>query len=248
MSEKRCFSNCIIDSDLFLDMPVKAQLLYFHLGMHTDNEGFVSSPRKIQRIVGCCDEDMEVLVSNGYVIPFESGVIVITHFNVHNSLRKDRQKTVYKHERALLSLDETGAYTLGGQLSDSCQTSDSQVADKCPPKRREEKGREYNRREGNCTAAEAAALTPSKSVLKNTYGEYNNVLLSDQELEKLKADYSNRCDDYIEKLSSYIERTGKKYKSHYATIKAWIRQDDEKKQRQESASKLDYSTDILEVI
>ena len=246
MSEKRCFSNCIIDSDLFLDMPVKAQLLYFHLGMHTDNEGFVSSPRKIQRIVGCCDEDMEVLVSNGYVIPFESGVIVITHFNVHNSLRKDRQKTVYKHERALLSLDETGAYTLGGQLSDSCQTSDSQVADKCPPKRREEKGREYNRREGNCTAAEAAALPPSNN--KKAYGEFNNVLLSDQELEKLKADYSNRCDDYIERLSSYIERTGKAYKSHYATIKTWIRRDNEREQNKNENTSPDYSQDILEVI
>ena len=248
MSEKRCFSNCIIDSDLFLDMPAKAQLLYFHLGMHTDNEGFVSSPRKIQRIVGCCDEDMDILVSNGYVIPFESGVIVITHFNVHNSLRKDRQKTVYKHERALLSLDETGAYTLGGQLSDNCQTSDSQVTNNCPPKRREEKGREYNRREGNCTAAEAAALTPSKSVLKNTYGEYNNVLLSDPELDKLKEDYPKLYEKYIERLSSYIEQTGKAYKSHYATIKTWIRRDNEREQNKNENTSPDYSQDILEVI
>ena len=76
MSERRCFSKIIIDSDLFLDMPLSSQLLYFHLGMWADDEGFVNNPHKIQRSVGCSDDDLKMLEEKGFVIPFDSGVIV----------------------------------------------------------------------------------------------------------------------------------------------------------------------------
>ena len=62
---------------------------------------------------------------------------------------------------------------------------------------------------------------------KHKYGEYKNVLLTDDELEKLKAEYADYL-DRIERLSSYIASTGKAYKSHYATIKNWARADAEK--------------------
>lgn len=216
--------------------------------MWADDEGFVNNPHKIQRSVGCTDDDLKMLEEKGFVIPFDSGVIVITHWNIHNTLRKDRTKaTICQREKALLFLDEKGAYIFDGQTSVKCQPSDNQLTTKCPPKISKDKISKDKLRESK--AAEAAAPPPSKPAdNKKAYGEFNNVLLSDQELGKLKADYPDRCYDYIEKLSSYIERTGKKYKSHYATIKAWIRQDDEKKQSQESASKPDYSTNILEVI
>lgn len=72
--------------------------------------------------------------------------------------------------------------------------------------------------------------TPKKKKpVKHKYGEYNNVLLTDEELQKLKTEYS----DYevrIERLSSYVESTGKKYKSHYATIRNWARKDAEQNQ------------------
>ena len=248
MSERRCFSKIIIDSDLFLDMPLSSQLLYFHLGMWADDEGFVNNPHKIQRSVGCSDDDLKTLEEKGFVIPFDSGVIVITHWNIHNTLRKDRTKaTICQREKALLFLDEKGAYTLDGQMSVNCQPNDNQVTTKCPPKISKDKISKDKLRESK--AAEAAALPPSKPAdNKKAYGEFNNVMLSNQDMAKLKADYPDSCDDYIERLSSYIERTGKKYKSHYATIKNWIKQDDEKKQTQDSASKPDYSTSILEVI
>ena len=62
---------------------------------------------------------------------------------------------------------------------------------------------------------------------KHKYGEYKNVLLTDDELNKLKADYADYL-DRIERLSSYIASTGKTYKSHYATIRNWARADAEK--------------------
>jgi predicted phage replisome organizer len=65
--------------------------------------------------------------------------------------------------------------------------------------------------------------SPAKRT-KHKYGEYNNVLLTDDELEKLKAEYPDYA-ERIERLSSYVASTGKSYKSHYATIRNWARKD-----------------------
>ena len=65
---------------------------------------------------------------------------------------------------------------------------------------------------------------PSKKPIKHKYGEYNNVLLTDDELEKLKDEYLDWA-ERIERLSSYVASTGKTYKSHYATIRNWARKD-----------------------
>lgn len=114
MAQKRMFSLSIVDTDRFLDMPTSTQALYFHLGLHGDDDGFVSSPRKITRSVGCGDDDLRVLASRGYIIPFDSGVVVITDWNLHNTLKNDRyRETIYQSEKAELTIDEAGRYTLG---------------------------------------------------------------------------------------------------------------------------------------
>lgn len=76
----------------------------------------------------------------------------------------------------------------------------------------------------------------SKKPTKHKYGEYNNVLLTDDELDKLKNEYSD-WEDRIERLSSYVASTGKSYKSHYATIRNWARKD---KEQTKGAAALDY--------
>lgn len=124
MAEKRMFSNQIIDSDAFLDMPATSQNLYFHLAMRADDEGFINSPKKIMRSIGANENDFDVLVAKGFLIGFESKIYVIKHWWVHNYIRQDRVKsTNYTYERSLLNLKENGAYTL-------CQSIDSQVDDK----------------------------------------------------------------------------------------------------------------------
>jgi hypothetical protein len=97
------FSAQIVTADAFLEMPMTSQALYFHLGMSADDDGFVS-PRKILRMIGAGEDDLKVLLSKGFVIPFQSGVIVITHWKPNNSNQADRYTpTIYKDERASLS-------------------------------------------------------------------------------------------------------------------------------------------------
>ena len=99
MAERRMFAKTIIDSDMFLDMPLSTQALYFHLSMRADDDGFINNPRKIQRMIGAADDDLKVLVMKRFILPFDSGVVVIKHWKIHNYIRNDRYKeTVYKEE------------------------------------------------------------------------------------------------------------------------------------------------------
>lgn len=115
MSEKRMFSKQITDSDAFLEMPLSTQALYFHLGMVADDDGFINSPKRVQRMIGGSDDDFKLLIAKNFVIPFESGVVVIKHWKINNYIRSDRYKeTVYRDEKAMLSVKANGAYTLVG--------------------------------------------------------------------------------------------------------------------------------------
>lgn len=79
MANRRMFSLDVVDTDRFLDMSASAQALYFHLGMRADDDGFVSSPRKIAKASNCGLDDLTLLAAKGFIIPFESGVVVVTH-------------------------------------------------------------------------------------------------------------------------------------------------------------------------
>jgi hypothetical protein len=113
MAERRMFAKTIIDSDAFLDMPLSTQALYFHLSMRADDDGFINNAKKIQRMLGCTDDDMKILLSKNFVIPFETGVCVIKHWKIHNLIQKDRYKpTVYVEHKDKLSLKDNNVYTL----------------------------------------------------------------------------------------------------------------------------------------
>lgn len=120
MAERRMFAKTIIDSDAFLEMPMSAQLLYFHMSMRGDDDGFINKPRAIMRMCGCHDDDMKLLFAKKFVIPFESGVVVIKHWKIHNYIRKDMYtETKYKEEKALLEMDENNAYRLACSDNDT---------------------------------------------------------------------------------------------------------------------------------
>ena len=107
------FAKTIIDSDAFLEMPLSTQALYFHLAMRGDDDGFINNPRKIQRMIGAADDDLKVLITKRFIIPFDSGIVVIKHWKIHNYIRGDRKKeTVYPEEMSLLTEKGNGAYTL----------------------------------------------------------------------------------------------------------------------------------------
>lgn len=105
MANRRMFSLDVVNTDKFLDLPISAQCLYFHLGMRADDDGFIASPKQVMRMITCTNVDIKVLVESGFIIPFESGIIVIRHWKMHNYIQSDRyQKTKYIAERARLDL------------------------------------------------------------------------------------------------------------------------------------------------
>ena len=112
MAERRMFSKTIIDSDAFLDMPLSTQALYFHLSMRADDEGFVGNPRKVIRMIGASEDDIKVLIMKRFILTFDSGIVVIKHWKIHNYIQNDRFKeTTYLEEKATLTLDGKKAYT-----------------------------------------------------------------------------------------------------------------------------------------
>ncbi len=142
MAERRMFTQKITESDAFLEMPMSAQALYFHLCMNADDDGFVKNPKRLQKLVGCNDDDIKILIFKNFVLPFESGIIVIKHWRMHNLLRKDRYiETEYQEEKSQLYLKENGAYTFdkkqgnalkkkssGNQMATKWQPTDNQLA------------------------------------------------------------------------------------------------------------------------
>ena len=120
MTERRMFTKKITESDAFLEMPCSSQMLYFHLSMNADDDGFVNNPRKIQRMCGATNDDFKLLVAKKFIILFESGVIVIKHWRMHNYIRSDRYSpTNYTDEKNSLKLKENKAYTLINQPMDT---------------------------------------------------------------------------------------------------------------------------------
>ena len=112
MARRRMFNLDIIDTDLFLEMPQTSRLLYYELCMRADDDGFVSSPKKIQKMVGCSEDDFKVLISKQFIIPFDTGVVVIRHWKLHNYIQKDRyRETIYTDEKKQLNQEENGMYT-----------------------------------------------------------------------------------------------------------------------------------------
>jgi len=112
MANKRMFSKQITNSDAFTDMPVSSQLLYFHLNMEADDDGFVSNPKRIMRMLNVGDDDIKILLAKRFLLSFESGVVVIKHWLLHNAVRKDMyQETQYLDEKKRLKVKDNKAYT-----------------------------------------------------------------------------------------------------------------------------------------
>lgn len=113
MAERRMFAKTIVTSDAFLDMSPTARCLYFTLAMFADDDGFVNNPKSIMRQTGATVDDMNLLITKKFVLAFDSGVIVIKHWRIHNYIQSDRyHATKYQEEMSLLDVDENKAYTM----------------------------------------------------------------------------------------------------------------------------------------
>ena len=136
MANKRMFSLDVVDTDMFLEMPASTQALYFHLSMRADDDGVVSSPKKIVKIVGCAMDDLRLLVTKGYVIPFDNGVVVVTHWNINNNqIRSDRYKAS-RYQDVIELLEKNGGVY---RMSTECLPNVYQMSDILEPQNRLDK-------------------------------------------------------------------------------------------------------------
>ena len=213
MAKKRMFSIDIVGSDAFLDLPYSAQCLYFQLGMRADDDGFVGNPKTIQRIAGTKASDLELLVKKRFILQFPSGVIVIKHWKINNDIKKDRYSpTVYTDEFQMLSTKENKAYTERNANVSTLDTEPEQNVSTLDTQYSIDKDR---------------LDKDSIEKEKHAHGFFANVLLTDEEVQKLSSEIPN-LDDYIERLSNYLANNKKEYKSHCATIRNWYKRDVDK--------------------
>lgn len=231
MAERRMFHTTVVESDAFLDLPIGPQALYFHLGMHADDDGFVNGPKQIARKLRRPPRELQALVDAGFLLDF-AGIIVIKHWRVANSLQNDRIKPLRYPELAKsLYISENKTYTttfFPGAVS----LFDTRQA--FLESGRNPKGTELNRTEKNITENEENGdepLTPpadTDSELRYLRGKLGKgvVLLSEEQmadlLDKLGLD---GFDFYVEKLADFILRKQTPVSNHYATILKWWQQD-----------------------
>lgn len=211
MAERRMFAKTIIDSDAFLDMPLSTQALYFHLSMRADDEGFVNNPKKIARMIGADDDSLKLLVMKKFIIPFESGVVVIKHWRMHNYIQNDRFKpTAYQDERSLLTVKENGAYT-------PVSSENIMLNDKCI-----QNGYSLDTQDsiGKVSIGKESIDIDAEKPQKHKHGEFHHVLLTDADYQKLIKDFGETVTaTYIRKVDEYCEQSGKRYKNYYLAIR-----------------------------
>ena len=218
MAEKRMFTKKITDSDAFIEMSSAAQALYFHLNQGADDDGFNNQVQMAMWKAHASIDDLKVLLAKNYIIRFESGVIVIKHWRMHNTLRKDRYTpTNFQEELNQLGLKDNGAYTLGCQV----------VANGLP---QVSIGKDSI---GKVSIVEGSvdddtATTPEENQLKllgGTLGK-NVVYLTDAQMDslidKLGLDGFNR---YVGRLANFIIEKNAHINNHYEMILKWYEED-----------------------
>lgn len=220
MANKRMFSKDVTDSDAFIEMSSAAQALYFHLNQGADDDGFNNQVQMAIMKAHASTDDLKILMAKNFVIRFESGVIVIKHWRLHNTLRKDRYTpTHYQEELSMLGIKENGSYTLGCQvvaegLPKGCPSIDKVSVDKVSVVE-----------DSIEDAPETSVGRKPPKAVRHKHGLYGLVLLTDEEFEKLRMEFPNDYSERIARLDEYIASSGKKYKNHLATIRSWARKD-----------------------
>ena len=209
MAQKRMFSLQVVDTDKFMDMSTSAQALYFHLGMHGDDDGFVSSPRKIARSAGCNDDDIRLLAAKGFIIPFDSGVVVITDWRINNTLKNDRyQETIYQVEKAMLQPEASGKYLLSSAVAPNRFQNGSNMEP------------QHNLTERNLTKQSLTEGTkadeppaPAKKQARKSFGKFGWVKLTGEEYNRLLNDLGQaeveRCITYVDESAQITNNKNK---------------------------------------
>ena len=168
-------------------------------------------------MIGASEDGFKLLFAKGFIIVFETGIIVISHWKRNNYIQKDRYKeTMYKSEKSFLKINGSNVYEKTDIVCiQSGYKSDTQVSIG--------KDRLDKVNVGKGSVEQENQVTPF-----SFYGEYKNIRLTDKEYQKLKNRLQGHTDTMIEKLSRYIKSKGTDYQDHYVTILNWYEQDKDK--------------------
>lgn len=165
MADKRMMSKSVIDTDMFLDMPASTQCLYFHMLLRADDDGFLKNAKTIMRTAGASPDDIKLLIAKQYLIPFDTGIMAIKHWRIHNFIKKDRYKPTDCEEIKLLEVNEKGEYVLAEPVR-------SQVGSNMEPQDRDRdrieigKDRDSSRKRSSANNSTTAAQKFKKPTLE----------------------------------------------------------------------------------
>lgn len=247
MAEKRMFAKQTVTSDRFLDLPVKAKVLYFYLSLYADDEGFISCAKNIQRMTGCKPSDLKVLCDRGYLIAFDSGVYAITHWKLNNSIRADRlKKTSFENERAMLYVRADGMYVLdpekaalqrnnGKKKVISESTECCHLSDICPSGDGADKYSTDKNSADKVSADEISNRDKSTDLSDDadkealTAAAYRNSLIENFGTENVER--------YEERFNKWADKHDRQGMPMYPTIEKWMNEDNITKNNANGASR-----------
>lgn len=242
MAEKRMFSKQTVTSDRFLDLSAKAKVLYFYLSLYADDEGFVSCARNIQRMTGCKPSDLKALCDSGYLIAFESGVYVITHWKVNNSIRADRlKKTSFENERAMLYVRADGMYIFdpekaaaqrhkGKQKTTQATTDCCRLPDVCPSDDGTDKiSTEEVSTDEISVADNSGSLSDDADKNALTVAAHRNSLIENFGAENVER--------YEQRFNKWADKHDRQGMPMYPTIEKWMNEDNITKDNTNTAAR-----------
>lgn len=132
MANRRMLNKMVVESDPFFEMPADSQALYMHLVLNADDEGFVGNPETIRRMTGFSRDSLRLLIAKEFLISFQSGVVVVTHWEMQNKIQPSRKtKTIFTDEKGLLLVDEQGKYLIFNNSSEPCQQDADKMSEEC---------------------------------------------------------------------------------------------------------------------
>ena len=246
MAERRMFHTGVVESDAFLDLPLAAQALYFHICMHADDDGFVNGPKQITRMLGATPDDLTALIETGFLLWFD-GSAVVKHWRMANSLKNDRFKTLrYPKAAKQLYIQENRSYTLSPENSEpnlflmrqaelaSRKPSGTQPDSTRNPNLTEPNLTESNRIESNLAEPNLTGETPEDAAaaedknlvyMKGALGKGVVLLSQEQICSLLDTMGIDSFDFYVKKLADFILKNNAHIKNHYQTILKWWEED-----------------------
>ena len=216
MANRRMFSGAIVSSARFLQMGQTARLLYYDLGMHADDSGIVEA-FTVMRMTGASEDDLKLLAAKGFIVILNADLVTyIWDWKANNMIRSDRrQPSIYEELLAQYKNGEMIPYLCAAdRLPTGCQPNDNQLTTNCQPSIGK-----YSI--SKVSMEEDSAPQP----VRHKYGQYQNVYLTDEEMDSLRTEFPNDWQQRIEAVSEYVASTGKHYKNFLAVIRSWAKKD-----------------------